>query len=687
VLNLLQCEVDASDTIIVPDDYLTIQEAINNAVTGDTVYIRNGTYLESARFSEALYVNKSLTIIGEDKATTIIDGGGKQWCVWITVEDVFISNLTITNASISGVSPFEKNVVKNCIIRDNEFNGIQTSFDTQDCLIEDCTVYGNPDGIQFTDSENLTVKNCDIYGCERGVISSHSRDIFFNDVRVFNNSLTGLVFEYMTDSTLLNSQFHNNLDNGVYLTDSSNITFSHCSAYNNSNIGFYPYFSSDILMTNCSSYENNGDGYYLYYCEEVILRNCSSHHNLDDGINLMNLDNTNLESCSIYGNSDDGAYASYSNRLNFYGCTFHQMDIGVYLSNTFDTSFSNCIHEDLNYGVRTSHAYDIYVTQSLFNNCNIDGIYALHSEGVIVSSTFTNNIDEGIEASSSKFRAKYCNFKGNGDNAAETSSFYSRINATHCYWGNETGPYDSIQNPNGTGESIDGFVNFIPWLNEPMQPATISDLKPEMLSAVWRVIYPDDENPKPLACAAASVSDWLASAYATSKIVTYTEGLDTHPDYVKQTTGSPIASPGTRILTFGGPVVNPVVKHAEDPFTPVQDRAPLYFFNDAGIFKFRYLNGSDVPGAELPLSVINNEEDMFLIERFMDQDGRLITICYGFGWQGTYAAGKYFDKVIHPSLSQFTENWIIVKWEDSNVDGYVNNPREGDSYTIIASGS
>ena len=33
-----------SKTIVVPDDYPTIQEAVGNATAGDTVYVRNGVY-------------------------------------------------------------------------------------------------------------------------------------------------------------------------------------------------------------------------------------------------------------------------------------------------------------------------------------------------------------------------------------------------------------------------------------------------------------------------------------------------------------------------------------------------------------------------------------------------------------------------------------------------------------------
>ncbi len=49
-----------SKTIIVPDDYPTINAAISHASSGDTILIRNGTYTE-----QTLEVNKSLTITSE----------------------------------------------------------------------------------------------------------------------------------------------------------------------------------------------------------------------------------------------------------------------------------------------------------------------------------------------------------------------------------------------------------------------------------------------------------------------------------------------------------------------------------------------------------------------------------------------------------------------------------------------
>jgi hypothetical protein len=77
---------------------------------------------------------------------------------------------------------------------------------------------------------------------------------------------------------------------------------------------------------------------------------------------------------------------------------------------------------------------------------------------------------------------------------------------------------------------------------------------------------------------------------------------------------------------------------------------------------------------------------MFVIEAYKDGSNRPIMLCYGFGWKGTYAAGKYFDQVIYPGIDSYTSSWVIVHWEDTNGDGFVNPPNDGDSYTVIATG-
>ena len=111
----------SAGTIIVPDDYSTIQEAINIANPGDTVFVRNGTYLEN------VIINKSVTLVGESK-DAIISQNYTYATLEITENDVTVEGFTIQNYLDSFDPPpipcgIFLNLSSECQIRDNELGG------------------------------------------------------------------------------------------------------------------------------------------------------------------------------------------------------------------------------------------------------------------------------------------------------------------------------------------------------------------------------------------------------------------------------------------------------------------------------------------------------------------------------------------------------------------------------------
>ena len=102
----------SADTIIVPDDYPTIQEAVNHANDGDRIEVRAGIYYEH------IVVNKSVNIIGDGSSVTFIDGGGEKDVIFnVKADDVEISGFTIQHCfeSASGVRLYGNS----CYIHDN----------------------------------------------------------------------------------------------------------------------------------------------------------------------------------------------------------------------------------------------------------------------------------------------------------------------------------------------------------------------------------------------------------------------------------------------------------------------------------------------------------------------------------------------------------------------------------------
>jgi hypothetical protein len=73
-------------------DFLTIQEGIDNAIPGENVYVRDGTYYEN------ITIDKSIQLIGNGPATTIINASGLgNNAVNITIDGFEIQGFNITN--------------------------------------------------------------------------------------------------------------------------------------------------------------------------------------------------------------------------------------------------------------------------------------------------------------------------------------------------------------------------------------------------------------------------------------------------------------------------------------------------------------------------------------------------------------------------------------------------------------
>jgi nitrous oxidase accessory protein len=81
-------------------NYTRIQDAINDANNGDTVFV----YGDSSPYHENVVINKSINLIGENQDTTVIDGNADLIVVSLIemafVENAVVSGFTIQNAKM-----------------------------------------------------------------------------------------------------------------------------------------------------------------------------------------------------------------------------------------------------------------------------------------------------------------------------------------------------------------------------------------------------------------------------------------------------------------------------------------------------------------------------------------------------------------------------------------------------------
>ena len=554
-------QIGTVPVIIVPDDYLTIQAAIDAANPYDEILIREGVYYES------LEIVKPLTLTAAGNDDVYIDGEGASTVIDVQSKDVVLENLLVQNGD---------------------------------------------DGIALMGADNAIIEGCIIALCsDHGIISECSYDIW--------------------------------------------ITFT---AVDQCAWGVYLYFSDRAWIHGVESDNHEYVGLLIAFSEDVWISDCGCENNEVSGIELHYSDNAVIDTTESVSNSN-GLVAIECRDLSV--CT------SICAENMNGFAFENCDK--------------VYMSKCESSSNNI-GLIVYDSSLTAVNSDIYSNTDCGIDVKRSNPVLRYCSIT---DNPLGVNTYLSLVDAQDCWWGHPTGPYDPLYNPGGLGDEVED-VEYTPWQTVLYQPEVlISDFKCQQLTHWWTAIYPSENTEKPLETAPAMVSDWLASAYVTTKLDSCDEGLDVDPSFVDPVTGNNMALSGECVLSFGGPVVNPVVKYAEQEITPSGDRAPLKYVGEGGINYFKHWDDAVIPDANLPNSVINNDQDMFLIERYVDNQGRIMMLCYGFGWQGTYAAGKYFESNIFPDLDSFYYSWVIVKWEDTNSDGFVNNPNV-DDYTLIDAG-
>ncbi len=229
----------------VPEDYATIQEAIDASVDGGTISVNDGTYTENITFS-----GKALSIISVNgSAVTTIDGALAGTTVTIDAgpaSDCILSGFTIINGSgVDGGGIY------------SQYGNVTIS----DCIITNNTAYSLGGGI-FSDSGALTVTNCDIsnntalYGGGLYVRSSTAATL--SRCTITNNTSTdlgGAIRCYTSTMTITNATIANNTSNtygGAVAADTSALSIMNCTISSNfaatDGGGVYNYTTSSTIV-------------------------------------------------------------------------------------------------------------------------------------------------------------------------------------------------------------------------------------------------------------------------------------------------------------------------------------------------------------------------------------------------------------------------------------------------------
>jgi parallel beta-helix repeat protein len=141
-----------------PGNYTKIQDAIDDAQSGDTVYV----YDDSSPYIEYIVIKKGISLLGENEATTVIESFGWEVIMTIAADNVKVSGFTI---------------------RDGEYLEI-TSSDHVEIALNNITA--TQDGVIVTSSSNVSIHNNVFYkNMHHALWLINSRDITVRDNRFY----------------------------------------------------------------------------------------------------------------------------------------------------------------------------------------------------------------------------------------------------------------------------------------------------------------------------------------------------------------------------------------------------------------------------------------------------------------------------------------------------------------------
>lgn len=211
VVNFVDNASAESNTLFVGgsglDNYDTIQDAVDDAAEGDEIFIYNGVYTEN------VVVDKSISIVGENRVSTIVDGGLISDVFDINSDNVIISNITIRKSGIN----FENDSIT--------FAGIycenSSYFEIYNSVITDCHI-----GIIFVNSIGNVIDNCIFDANAGGINLFNTSDSFISNCTIIDHyRLWGLSLQRADDNIISYCNISKNMDFGLAMTQSDSNSF------------------------------------------------------------------------------------------------------------------------------------------------------------------------------------------------------------------------------------------------------------------------------------------------------------------------------------------------------------------------------------------------------------------------------------------------------------------------------
>ena len=342
--------------IIVPDDYSSIQNAIDNASPGDKILVRSGIYKENMEVDKY-----GLSLIGENKFTTVIDGGrNSKSTVTITSSDVTIQGFSIINGDgektqwdTAGISVSSSNV----IINENLIMWNRLGINALD-IAHNLTICNN----MFTD-DSILLGNYEYTSFQ------FTKESFLHTI--VNNTVNGKPIYY-----------YKNQDNFTVPNNAGQIILVNCTngtikgtSFTHVDFPVLVNFCSHCIIENLTVDETWGEIILLHSENCTIQNNTASH--LIYGVCLDYNSKNNVVRYNEVSNNYGGIVVMTSSSGNrVYQNNIHDNGVGVFLLGKSNSNhiFENDIYSN-DIGIKLEKTpFDNIIENNMIRRCSFDAI-------------------------------------------------------------------------------------------------------------------------------------------------------------------------------------------------------------------------------------------------------------------------------------------------------------------------
>ncbi len=243
-----------------------------------------------------------------------------------------------------------------------------------------------------------------------------------------------------------------------------------------------------------NGHENIWHGGGIYCCADLFTINdniiTNNDANFGGGICCYpSTSRTSITNNIISGNEGNGGgiYCHNAGAVITNNAITGNIGRGIYIgSNTNDVLIRDNTITNNPGGIEhfgASATASVRVTNNLLDG-NYTGIILKYSNAIIDSCTISNNIGTGISCdNTSNPTINYNNIESNTGFGVLNLHLVYVIDAEYNWWGDASGPYHPDSNPGGLGDSVSDYVDFIPWLTQPV------GVIEEKISAIKNIPY------------------------------------------------------------------------------------------------------------------------------------------------------------------------------------------------------